>query len=26
LDSGRHEANGEKKNPFAVLDRLKKTK
>ena len=26
LDSGRHEADGEKKNPFAVLDRLKKTK
>jgi uncharacterized protein len=27
LDSGRHEAaDGEKKNPFAVLDKLKKTK
>ena len=26
LDGGRHEADGEKKNPFAVLDKLKKTK
>ncbi len=26
MGGGRHEADGEKKNPFAVLDRLKKTK